>query len=169
MKRIMIVGGPGSGKSTLAKLLGKKFNLPIFHMDMIHWKENWEPRSNAEKIPLIHEIHMKEEWVFEGGNSGTYGERLERADMLVWLDFPLPLRAVRIVRRAFLNLGESRPDLPSGCVERLDKEFLKFLHFTLTTSKRSRDKHLALIEQVEPSMVCRLKNLEEVRAFVERL
>ena len=48
MKRIVIVAGPGSGKSTLARILGERLNLPVFHVDQIHWQENWVERPLAE-------------------------------------------------------------------------------------------------------------------------
>lgn len=44
MQRVMIVGGPGSGKSTLTRSVGAKLKLPVFHMDQIHWQENWVER-----------------------------------------------------------------------------------------------------------------------------
>jgi len=48
MKPIVIVAGPGSGKSTLARMLGERLNLPVFHVDQIHWQENWVERPLAE-------------------------------------------------------------------------------------------------------------------------
>ncbi|MFW5904155.1 MAG: AAA family ATPase [Candidatus Saliniplasma sp.] len=31
--KIAIIGSPGSGKSTFAKKLGKKLNIPVYHLD----------------------------------------------------------------------------------------------------------------------------------------
>ncbi len=61
MKRVMITGGPGSGKSTLAIKLADKSGLPLYHMDHIHYRPGWDPRSNEEKDILTHEIHMKDQ------------------------------------------------------------------------------------------------------------
>ena len=72
MKRIMIVGSPGSGKSTLARMLGERLNLPVFHMDQIHWKENWIERPLAEKLPIALAVEAHQSWIFEGGMSRTY-------------------------------------------------------------------------------------------------
>ncbi len=84
----MIIGQPGSGKSTLARRLGQALNLPVVHIDHIHWKSGWIDRQGPEKDRLCSEVHAREQWIFEGGRSNTWGERLERADTLVWLDVP---------------------------------------------------------------------------------
>ncbi len=68
VKRIMIVGGPGSGKSTLAREVGARLGLPVFHMDQIHWQENWVERPLVEKIPMAKAVVAQDAWVFEGGH-----------------------------------------------------------------------------------------------------
>ncbi|MEM7668121.1 MAG: DNA topology modulation protein FlaR [Pseudomonadota bacterium] len=126
MQRIMIVGGPGSGKSTLARQLGEKTGLPVYHMDMIHWQPGWIERETDEKARLTREVHARQRWIFEGGFSDTYLDRAARADTLIWLDVAMWRRIVRVIRRMVLNRGKSRPDMPDGCPERLDREFLGF-------------------------------------------
>lgn len=126
-KRVMIIGQPGSGKSTLASELGEKLSLPVFHIDKIHWKSGWIEREPSEKDRLCAEVHARDEWIFEGGNSRTWGERMERADSLIWLDFPLHIRAWRILVRTIRHYGESRPDLPEGCPEHFSMEFISFI------------------------------------------
>ena len=115
MKRVMIVGQPGSGKSTLARALGEVTGLPVFHMDMIHWKPGWVERPLAEKIPMANEIESGRRWIFEGGLSATYENRLARADTLVVLDVPLWRRSWRVFRRTWRDHGTTRPDLPENC------------------------------------------------------
>ncbi|OED44841.1 AAA family ATPase [Chromatiales bacterium (ex Bugula neritina AB1)] len=126
-KRIMIIGQPGSGKSTLARVLGNLLSLPVFHIDHIHWQAGWVERPGPEKDRLCFEVHAKDSWIFEGGRSSTWPERLERADMLIWLDFPLSVRAYRVFKRTVQYHGRSRPDLPEGCPERFELEFTKWI------------------------------------------
>ena len=140
-KRIMIIGQPGSGKSTLAQVLGELLSLPVFHIDHIHWQAGWIERSGLEKDRLCSEVHAKDTWIFEGGRSSTWPERLERADALVWLDFPLTVRAYRVFRRTRRYLGKTRPDLPDGCPERFNLEFTKWIWNT-RKSGRHRMNHL---------------------------
>jgi len=127
MRRIMIIGQPGAGKSTLAREIGVIAHLPVFHIDHIHYRSGWIERAGAEKDALCADVHAKEEWVFEGGRSSTWPERLARADTLIWLDVGLPLRLWRVLSRTLRYHGRSRPDLPAGCPERFEAEFFAFI------------------------------------------
>lgn len=93
LKRIMIIGQPGSGKSTLARALGDITELPVVHIDKIHWKSGWVERSKAERTRLCEEVHAGDKWIFEGGHSITWPKRIARADMIIALDMPLRVRA----------------------------------------------------------------------------
>lgn len=145
-KRIMIIGQPGSGKSTLAASLGKITGLPVYHIDKeVHWLPNWVERDRTEKARLCAEIHAKEKWIFEGGHSSTWNERLARADMLIWLDLPLWLRYWRVITRTIKHYGKSRHDLPKDCPEHFSWEFIYFIWRTRHTS---RDSMVRIFEQV---------------------
>ena len=93
----MIIGQPGSGKSTLARRLGKILDLPVVHIDLIHWQSGWIERAKSEKDRLCSEVHTRDKWIFEGGHSNTWAERLGRADTLIFLDIPLAVRAWRVL------------------------------------------------------------------------
>ena len=139
MKRIMIVGQPGSGKSTLAQALGNLTGLPVIHVDQIHWQSGWVERSNAAKTRLCREAEQQNLWIFEGGHSATWPSRLARADMLVVLYRPVALRLWRVVRRALLDLGRTRPDMAEGCPERLSS-LPEFIRYIWSTRNSARDK-----------------------------
>jgi len=163
----MIVGAPGSGKSTLAIKLGEVTGLPVYHMDKIHHKAGWVERAREEKSVMTHDVHIKDQWIFEGGHSRTYPERYERADTLIWLDFPLWLRLFRVLKRSVKYYGKTRPDMADGCPERLDKETIEFISFIWRTRKASRAKIIKLYEAHSPEMQkVRLADLKSVNAFV---
>ncbi|KIT14477.1 topology modulation protein [Jannaschia aquimarina] len=124
----MIIGQPGAGKSTLAREMGRILDLPVFHIDHIHWMPGWRERPREDKTRLCREVHALDRWIFEGGHSVTWPERLARADMLVWIDLPISLRLWRVTRRGLRK--EHRPDLPADCPERLDPEFLRWIWAT---------------------------------------
>lgn len=131
----MIIGQPGSGKSTLARAVGDIRQLPVFHMDHIHWTSGWVERPVAEKREQVAEVHALESWVFEGGMSSTWPERLARADALIWVDLPVTQRALRIGQRWLRYRGRTRPDLPAGCPERLDPDFLSYVWRTRNSGR----------------------------------
>ncbi|KMK65438.1 ATPase AAA [Puniceibacterium sp. IMCC21224] len=167
MKRVMIVGQPGSGKSTLARRIGRKTDLPVIHMDHIHWQSGWAERPKPQKIILAQEAEAGDLWVFEGGLSATYDTRLARADTLVMLDLPLWLRAWRVFYRTLRYYGRTRPDLPDGCPERFDYVFWKWIW---DTRHSGRQQNLALIDRAGPETdVHRLCSPREVNAFLTRL
>lgn len=165
MKRVMIVGQPGAGKSTFARALGERTGLPVVHIDLIHWTPGWVERSRAEKTKLCREVHARNEWIFEGGHSATWPERLQRCDTLIWLDFPLWLRTWRVFRRTLKDYGQSRIDLPDNCPEQFD---LAFYQFIWRTRRRSRENMLSLFNNAPPEKhKVKLSNRLEVVAFLK--
>ena len=160
----MIVGQPGAGKSTVARAMGDLLDLPVFHVDKIHWQEGWIERSDEDKDRLCSEVHGKACWVFEGGRSST---RLERADTLVWLDFSLTVRAYRVFRRTLQYHGKTRPDLPDGCPERFNMAFSKWIWNTRKTGRqRLQQLYDSASSDVEKF---RLMNQQQVDEFIIRL
>ena len=146
MKRIMIIGSPGSGKSTLARQLGEYYDLPVFHMDReVTWLPGWVNRAEADKTPIIQRIIAGEAWVFEGGHSKSYAIRLARADLLIWLDFRLPVRLLRVLGRTWRDRGQARADLQDECPERLSM-LPEFIWYIVSTRKSARRKQEQAIE-----------------------
>ncbi len=170
MRRVMIVGQPGSGKSTLARLMGLRTGLPVVHIDHIHWMPGWQERPRAEKTRMCHAVEAQAAWIFEGGHSATWANRLSRADMLIWLDVPLWRRFGRVVWRTIAWHGQSRPDLPEKCPEGFHRETLPFWRFMWRTRKTSRAGLQRLWDSVPADKGrVRLRTLADVRGFVAGL
>ena len=167
MQRIMIVGQPGSGMSTLAREVGGKTGLPVEHIDHIHWQPGWLERPRDEKTRLCHEVEAREQWIFEGGHSATWRNRLARADMLIWLDLPLPLRLRRVVKRTVVWRGRNRPDLPEGCPEGFHRETLPFWRYIWRTRRSGRSNIQRLwYSAPEGKAKVRLTSRADVRRFL---
>lgn len=163
----MVIGQPGAGKSTLARALGALTGLPVVHIDHIHWQSGWVERPRAEKTRLCHEVEAREVWIFEGGHSETWPNRLARAEMLIWLDLPVGLRLWRVLKRTVRWHGRARPDLPEGCPEGFHRETLPFLRFIWRTRHAARDRMERLAAGAPPEKpVIRLRSAAEARRFL---
>ena len=168
MQRVMIVGGPGSGKSTLAVCLGEATGLPVFHMDKIHYLPGWVERQKSVKSALTQEVHALDHWIFEGGHSTTYPERIARADLFIWLDIPLWKRVYRVLRRSYIHRGRIRPDMQDGCPEQFNRQTLEFLGFIIRTRKTARDKLQKIYEDPPATLrVVKLTNRVDIDVLVE--
>jgi adenylate kinase family enzyme len=127
MKRVLIIGPCGAGKSTLSGELGRTLNLPVFHMDQLNWKPGWVESSKDEIRDKLAAITATDRWLIDGTYGGTLAERLERADTVVYLDYPIRLCVTRLLRRIWRYRGVTRPDMTEGCPERFDFPFLLYL------------------------------------------
>ncbi|WP_425097756.1 AAA family ATPase [Tropicibacter sp. S64] len=167
MRRVMILGQPGSGKSTLARKLGDRTGLPVVHIDRIHHLPGWVPRPLHEKIALALEQQARPEWIIEGGLSVTYEDRFNRADTVIFLDFPLWLRAWRVFWRTLRYYGRTRPDMQDDCPERFNLEFSKWIWDTRHTGRR---KPLALLARIGPAKAgVHLRSQSDVRRYLQTL
>lgn len=127
MKRILIVGSSGSGKSTLGRQLADRLGLPLIHLDQYFWESGWKMVDGAEWRERNRQLIAGDQWIMDGNYSSTLLMRSDRADTLIFLDLPRWLCLWRIFRRRIRFHGRSRPDMPAGCPERIDRQFLTYV------------------------------------------
>ena len=127
MQRVLIVGPCGAGKSTLAAELGPILGLPVYHMDQLNWKPGWVESSKGEILEKLAEFTASERWLIDGTYGGTLPPRLERADTVIYLDYPIRLCVTRLFKRIWTYRGQARPDMADDCPERFDPGFLFYL------------------------------------------
>jgi len=88
MHRVLVIGPCGAGKSTAAVELGQVLGLPVYHLDWLHWREGWVESSREELLEALAPILASGRWLIDGNYGGTMAGRLERADTVVYLDYP---------------------------------------------------------------------------------
>ncbi len=130
INRIAIVGAPGTGKTTLAKNLGKIYELPILHLDNIHYKDNWVLRDTEERNKIIIEESQKEKWILDGTFIDTLEERVSKADVVIFLDYPRTTQLKGIFGRRIKHLGKKKFEIP-----KLDMSFIWYV-FTYNNERR---------------------------------
>ncbi len=162
--RIAIIGPSGSGKSTLAREVGRLLGLPVVHIDSIYWKPGWIEPSREEFEEKIRELVGQERWVMDGNYSRTFGARLPRADLVIYLDFPRRIYFRRAVLRTVKNYGKTRIDLGPGCPEKFDLEFYRFVW---RIPKDSRPRTIRRLEElgVADKLIC-LRGPADVKEFL---
>lgn len=142
MRRVAILGCSGSGKSTLARRLSARTGLPAIHLDQHYWQPGWVQPAAADWQARAADLAAGERWIIDGQYGSTLPGRLARADTVIYLDLPMPLCLARVLRRTIAGYGRSRAEMPEGCPERFDGEFLKYIwHYRRT----HRPRMLALV------------------------
>jgi len=163
----MIIGDSGSGKSTLARRLGDVLGLPVVHMDCIHWQPGWINRTGEEKDKLCSAVHARDKWIFEGGRSITWPQRLDRADTLIYLDFSFHVRLWRVLKRRVKYHGRTRPDMPDECPERITWEFVQLIWKNRKTNRERLIKFFDAAPDAKDKY--RLRGRLEVESFINNI
>ncbi|HEY3329936.1 MAG TPA: hypothetical protein VGK19_07955 [Capsulimonadaceae bacterium] len=127
IQRIMILGSGGSGKSTLARRLAAVSSLPIHHLDRLYWKPGWVAADPYEWHTSVSELAAEPRWIIDGNYGDTMDCRLDRADIVAFLDVPRSVCLCRIVGRWAMAHGRVRDDVGAGCPEKLDPEFIRWV------------------------------------------
>lgn len=128
-EKIAIIGSPGSGKSWFSLRLGARLNIPVYHLDVLHWRKGWVAIDKDLFIARQLEIMSGDRWIIDGNYGDTIDLRLKKADTIIFLDIHRLFCVRNVVRRLILSHRVERNDMSEGCEERLNREFIKFLRF----------------------------------------
>lgn len=166
--KIAILGFSGCGKSTLAQKLGKKYNLPVLHLDRIQFAANWVERELEDKLRDTADfLDSHDSWVMDGNYSNLLQERrLEEADRIIMLELNCFVCLWRILKRWLTYKGRSRPDMAAGCEEKVDWEFLRWVLHDGRTKKRKA--HMNEIARRYPNKCVRIRTRKEQKAFLAK-
>lgn len=172
MKRVMIIGFSGAGKSTLAAQIADLIGCKATHLDSLHWLPNWTENTPENERELLRPVIESEKWVIDGNYSKVlYNERINAADTIIFLDFNRFLCLYRVLKRYFKYKGKNRPDMGTGCDEKLDFEFISWvLH--KGRKPKMRKKRLKLLKQLEAERpekkIYILRTPKQVDGFLKR-
>lgn len=165
MNRISIVGISGSGKSTLANNLGKKLNLPVFHLDKYFWDIGWKKRyeTKEEFRTVVDDFAKQDKWIIDGNyRKINIDFRFERADTIIFLDFP----KWRCLWRAFIRVFDRKQpfDKTEGVKQKIDWALVKWIINYKADEMRER-----VIKHVNNKNVFIVKNNKEIDDLIDSL
>jgi adenylate kinase family enzyme len=137
MKRIAIVGISGSGKSTLANKLSVKLGIPAIHLDKHFWTKDWVERySRADFQKVAEDFAKTDSWIIDGNYRSSIDMRFERADVIIFLDYP----KYKCIWRAFTrSFSKKAPfDKTEGAKEKFSFFLFRYILRYRTHEMRER-------------------------------
>lgn len=167
--KIAIIGNAGSGKSTLAQKLHTITNLPIYYLDQYFWKPGWV-KTDPDEYKKIHDaICDKQEWIIDGINLRVMEYRIQRADVIIFLDLPRYVCIWRIFKRTIQNYGKETSSSAKGCPERFNGAFFKFLKWVWNFKHEYPAKIREILTRYPEKKIYIFKSQRDVDAFMRDL
>jgi adenylate kinase family enzyme len=100
--RISIVGNSGSGKTRLARKVAKRLGVPHLELDAVFHQPGWTELDLPTFQQRVREFAAQDNWVIDGNYRSRLGTEVwDRADTVVWLDYPRRIVMPRVLRRTF--------------------------------------------------------------------
>lgn len=170
MKRIAVIGNAGAGKTTLSRLLAKKYNLPITHVDTIQFTAGMNIRPHAESISTLTDIQAQEEWLIDGyGPLDILIQRLNLADQIIFIDFPIWRHYWWATKRQITSLWSPRKELPPNCNDATLQQTLKLYKTIWKVHTQMRPEMLRILSRENfKSKVISIHNLADWKIVTGR-
>lgn len=154
-KRIIVIGSPGSGKSTFSRKLAEITEIPLIHLDKEFWNYGWVETPIDEWVKKQENLILEDEWIVDGNYGGTMDMRVKKADTVICFQLSRMVCILSYFKRVITNINKVRPDMPEGCPEKFDFQFMKYIwNFPKTSGRRnferlerSTDKHIIVFKK----------------------
>ncbi len=118
-------------------------------------------------VARVGEIVEGEAWILEGNYAATWPLRAARAEAVVFLDMPAPLRLLRLLGRVARHRGRVRADMAPGCPETLAPGFLLYAWRYRRAGRAAALAHLAALP--EPTARFAPRHARAARLCLEHL
>lgn len=162
IKKIIIIGCPGSGKSYLSKVLAKSLNLPLYHIDMLYWYDDWKHITNEQLKEKLSEITNGKKWIIDGNYSNTLKDRIDKAELVIYMN----LATKTCLKGYYSRLNNKRDDMPLTCVEKVDEEFVNYIK----TFKKTKGKKIKkMINNKNVLTITNVKDRKDIEDILTKM
>jgi adenylate kinase family enzyme len=96
-RRVLALGSPGSGRARVIELIASKFELPVVALDH---EKRLVAKDLASWRRRVAELAQGGAWAMLGNDPEALDLPVRRADWLIFLDMPMSLCLMRVVRAA---------------------------------------------------------------------
>ena len=171
MKKVAVFGKPANGKSTLSKKLALATGIELHALDSILYEPNGEERNRETYNAMHAEILAHDEWIIEGFAPltalGSFYERLESADTLIYIDLPYSVTYWLVVKRFLKGLFVKPEGWPEG--SSIFKGTLESFRILKLCPKFWNQGFLERIEALATGKTLHvIRSVTELNSFVER-
>ena len=116
VKKVMIIGNAGGGKSTLSNVFGEVLGIPVYSIDRMQINPGWIETEVSEFIQRHDAVLERDSWIIDGlGPIDTVQKRIQSAEMIIFIDFPLYAHFSWTFKRLIINTVYRRPYLVANC------------------------------------------------------
>jgi adenylate kinase family enzyme len=112
-KRIVVVGTTSSGKSTLAEQLARRIGGRFIELDALHWEPNWVEAKPEVLHERVEATIRSGAWVVAGNYHVVRDIVWQRAEAIIWLDYPFHIVFWRLLTRT-IRRAVTREELWNG-------------------------------------------------------
>lgn len=128
LNRIAVIGNACSGKTRLSHALAEFHQLPLTHVDAIQFLPGMQLRDPAETRKILTDISKQEKWIIDGfGPLKIIEDRFQKADVIVFIRFPLWRNYWWCFKRQLKGFYSRRPELPDDCFESTIPQTIKLV------------------------------------------
>jgi adenylate kinase family enzyme len=167
-RRVLVAGVSGAGKTTLASRIAGITGGPHLEIDAIFHGPDWTPRP--EFLDDVRRFVTGDDWTTEWQYKAARPLLAERADLLVWLDFPFVRVTLPRVLRRTVRRRLRREELWNGNREAPLRTFFTDPDHIVRWAIRTRRKYAGLMPQFASEYpqiaVVRLRSQREVEHWL---
>ncbi len=160
MQKVIVIGCSGSGKSTFSKKLRDRSGLPLYHLDLIYWREDGTVLDKDELDIRLDGIISEDSWIIDGNYSRTMEKRMAACDTVFFFDIPTEDCIAGVRKRH----GKPRSDM--AWKQARDSEDAEFMEFIKNYNTTHRPKVLELLSKYSDKNIVIFKNRQSADRFI---